>query len=141
MSGVRSRHCDRLAASGRNLSANRSRDVRDNYSDRFLVRAPSGPAGNLRAMDKPRSRWRSLALAGMVAFVSFAILAGSLAAQESGDTGQGWTIWQGGEKTVYKFNDQWQGEPTANGFQMKNGRSDIAHYYYGTFRVEHRARK
>lgn len=61
-------------------------------------------------------------------------------AEAQSATGQGWTVWQNGQQTVYPFKDRWQGAPTAGGFTLKNSASGVEVYYYGTFRVEHRTR-
>jgi hypothetical protein len=61
-------------------------------------------------------------------------------AEAQGDTGQGWTVWQNGQKTVYPFKERWTGSPTASGFELRNGGTGVEIYYYGTFRVEHRSR-
>ncbi|MHC4576636.1 MAG: hypothetical protein ACYTFD_04720 [Planctomycetota bacterium] len=81
----------------------------------------------------------ALLLCGLLALITF--LVDSPPAQAGPDEERGWTVWQSGARSVYRFKDRWTGSPTQSGFTVRNSATGVEVHYYGTFRVEHRARR
>lgn len=66
------------------------------------------------------------------------LLLRSAPAQE--ESRRGWSVEQEGKVIHYPFADRWIGQPNKAGFELRNERSALKVYYYGTFRVTERER-
>jgi hypothetical protein len=84
-------------------------------------------------------RFHLIAAGAGLAALLMVLLASPLRAEDA-DTAQGWTVWYGGDTTVYAAKDGWQGTVNPSGITLRNSQTGVERHYFGTFRAEMRPR-